>query len=239
MKKQFWLVLFLIVLAGDIIGVQLENHLLQTIFKPLIIPVLIGYFGSQVKNITSGLAKWIILALLFSLGGDVLLMFQSQQDIFFLLGLSSFLIAHIFYILFFHKVRVQEQVKSNVAFLAIVIVYYVGLITLLSPHLGDMKLPVRIYGIIISFMFMLAMHMLFIKNIQAGKWMMIGALLFVISDSVLAINKFYQSFELAGAIIMLTYGLAQLFIVEGASRYIRTEYRQNNFNISSEKNIQS
>ena len=43
-----------------------------------------------------------------------------------------------------------------------------------------------------------------------------GALLFVISDSVLAINKFYQPFEVAGVIIMLTYGLAQLFIVEGA-----------------------
>ena len=72
------------------------------------------------------------------------------------------------------------------------------LISWLSPYLGDMKLPVRIYGIVISFMFMLAMHMLFIKNKTAGKWMMIGALLFVISDSVLAINKFYQSFEAAG-----------------------------------------
>ena len=46
--------------------------------------------------------------------------------------------------------------------------------------------------------------------------MMTGALLFVISDSVLAINKFYQSFELAGIVIMLTYGFAQLFIIEGA-----------------------
>jgi hypothetical protein len=40
-------------------------------------------------------------------------------------------------------------------------------------------------------------------------------------DSVLAINKFYQSFEEAGMIIMLTYGLAQLFIVQGAVKYIR------------------
>jgi uncharacterized membrane protein YhhN len=50
--------------------------------------------------------------------------------------------------------------------------------------------------------------------------MMTGALLFVVSDSTLAINKFYQSFEIAGVVIMLTYGLAQLFIVEGANRYI-------------------
>ncbi len=226
MKKQYWIALFLIVLAGDIIGVQLENNLLQTIFKPMIIPTLIGYFDSQVKNLMAGLAKWIVLGLLFSLGGDVLLMFQSKNDIFFLLGLSSFLIAHIFYIIFFHKVRVREQVNSNIVLLAIVVVYYVGLIAFLSPHLGDMKLPVRIYGIVISFMFMLAMHMLFIKNKEAGKWMMLGALLFVISDSVLAINKFYQSFELAGVVIMITYGLAQLFIVEGASRYLHSKDNQ-------------
>ena len=102
----------------------------------------------------------------------------------------------------------------------IVVIYYAALITFLSPFLGDMKLPVRIYGIVISFMLMLAMHMLYIKHKIAGKWMMAGALLFVISDSVLAINRFYQSFEIAGVIIMLTYGLAQLFIVEGAIRYI-------------------
>jgi uncharacterized membrane protein YhhN len=83
-----------------------------------------------------------------------------------------------------------------------------------------MKLPVRIYAIVISFMFMLAMHMSFIKYKNAGRWMMLGALLFVISDSVLAINKFYQSFEMADIVVMLTYGLAQLFITEAATRYI-------------------
>ena len=147
-------------------------------------------------------------------------MFQQKDKLFFLLGLSAFLVAHIFYIVFFHRVRIKENVKGNPWLLLIVVIYYAALITFLSPYLGDMKLPVRIYGIVISFMFMLAMHMLFIKNKIAGKWMMAGALLFVISDSVLAINKFYQSFEIAGVVIMLTYGLAQLFIVEGAIRYI-------------------
>jgi len=110
--------------------------------------------------------------------------------------------------------------KSKAWLLLIVVTYYAGLITFLSPYLGDMKLPVRIYGIVISFMFLLAMHMLFIKNKNAGIWMMIGALLFVVSDSVLAINKFYRPFEMAGIIIILTYILAQFFIIEGARRYI-------------------
>jgi uncharacterized membrane protein YhhN len=225
-KQKHWILLFIIVLAGDIIGLQLSNGLLQTIFKPLILPVLVGYFDSQVKDITKGIAKWVLLALIFSFVGDVLLMFVPKSEIFFLLGLASFLLAHTFYIIFFHHVRIKDNVKSNPWLLVIVVVYYAALISWLSPFLGEMKLPVRIYGIIISIMFMLAMHMLSIKNKIAGKWMMWGALLFVISDSVLAINKFYQPFEAANVIIMLTYGLAQLFIVKGAASYINSRDKE-------------
>jgi len=222
MKRQHWLIIiYLLVLVNDIIGIQINNVFLQTYFKPLIIPVLIGYFISQVQPIASGLKTVIVAALIFSWGGDVLLMFQEKKEIFFLLGLASFLLAHIFYIIFFHQVRVREGVKSNPWLLVLVVIYYAALISWLSPYLGDMKIPVRIYGIVISFMFMLAMHMLYLKNKTAGKWMMTGALLFVISDSILAINKFYEAFEMAGVLIMLTYGLAQLFIVQGAIKYIR------------------
>ena len=220
MKKQTWILLFAIVLIANIAGGLLKNHLIDYVSKPLIVLSLIGYFLPQTNKSRSPLIKWILLALCFSWLGDVLLMFQQNDKLFFLLGLSFFLIAHIFYIVFFHQVRVTEKIKGNVWLLLIVVIYYAGLITFLSPYLEDMKLPVRIYGIVISFMFMLALHMLFIKNKRAGQWMMAGALLFVISDSTLAINKFYQPFEAAGVVIILTYGLAQLFIVEGAIRYI-------------------
>lgn len=222
MKQKHWILLFLIILLGELIGIQLQYATLQFIFKPLIIPVVIGYFDSQINNITKGINKWILLALIFSWLGDVLLMFQDKKDIFFLLGLSSFLLAHIFYIIYFHQVRVRENVKSNPWFLVVVVIYYAALISFLSPFLYEMKLPVRIYGIVISFMFMLALHMLFIKNKQAGKWMMIGALLFVMSDSLLALNKFYQQFEFASVLIILTYALAQFFIVKGAVDYLNS-----------------
>ncbi|MEQ1678457.1 MAG: lysoplasmalogenase [Chitinophagaceae bacterium] len=220
MKQNHWILLFIIVLAGYITGMQLQSEGLQLIFKPLIVTVLIGYFNSRVTVIGKGLAKWILVALLFSLAGDVLLLFVNKNELFFLLGLSSFLLAHIFYIHFFDQVKRKEVVKSKIWPLAVVAVYYAGLIYLLAPHLKDMKAPVLVYGIVISLMFMLAMHMLFIKNKAAGKWMMTGALLFVISDSTLAIDKFYQPFEAAGIIIMLTYGAAQFFIVKGAADYI-------------------
>jgi uncharacterized membrane protein YhhN len=226
MKQKHWILLFLIVLAGDIVGVQLDNTLLQTIFKPMIIPALIGYFDSQAKDITKGVPKWVLLALVFSWAGDVLLMFVTNNENFFLAGLASFLLAHVFYIIFFHQVRIREAVKPNIVWLILVIVYYTGLIIWLSPYLYDMKLPVRVYGLVISCMLMLALHMPGIKNKNAGWWMMAGAVLFVISDSVLAINRFYQPFDAAGVIIMLTYGLAQLFIVKGAANYINASDKE-------------
>jgi uncharacterized membrane protein YhhN len=221
MKKNYWIITYAVVLAVHLIGIYLNNETLQLFSKPLLVILLIGYFLSQTRIWNDALKKWILAALFFSWVGDVLLMFQGKDQLFFLLGLSSFLLAHIFYIVFFHHIRLRENIKSSWLLLFIVVVYYAVIITLLSPYLGAMKLPVRIYGIFISFMFLLAMHMLLIKNKSSGRLMMIGALFFVLSDSMLAINKFYQAFEIAGIMIMLTYGAAQFFITEGAIKYIR------------------
>ena len=220
MKKQ--VIFFFLILTGELFATGLQNRIAEFVFKPLIVIWLLAWFVMQTATIRSPLKKWIILALLFSWIGDVFLLFQDDNSLFFLLGLSSFLLAHLFYILFFHFVRIKEKVTGRWFLLMIVVGYCVAIISILSPYLGDLVWPVRIYAAVISCMLMLAMHMLFIKNKTAGKWMMFGALLFVISDSVLAINKFYQPFEEAGIIIMLTYGLAQLFIIEGAGRYIRS-----------------
>lgn len=222
MKKNYWIILFSITLLANLSGIYLNNEALQYASKPLLVIILVGYFLVQTRLWKSNLKKWIVTALFFSWAGDVLLIFQPKDEIFFLLGLSAFLLAHIFYIVFFHNIRIRDEVRSSWLLLLLVVIYYAILITILSPYLGKMKLPVRIYGIVISFMFLLAMHMLFIKNKTAGRWMMIGALLFVVSDSILAINKFYQSFEFAGIIIMLKYGLAQLFIIQGGVLYIRS-----------------
>ena len=226
MKKKYSILFFAAILIADLAAIQGQYKMAEYVFKPLIIIWLIAFFVLQVKNVQSSLKKWIIGALFFSWLGDVLLMFQDDQSLFFLMGLSSFLIAHIFYILFFHFIRAKENVKSRWYFVLIVAVYYAILVSLLSSYLGNMKLPVRIYAVVISFMLMLAMHMLFIKNKKAGLWMMMGALLFVISDSLLAINKFYQAFEMAGIFVMISYGLAQLFITKGAIRYINSGYKE-------------
>src|SRR6266498_5514104 len=191
MKKTLWIILFLFVLFANLIAIYLNSETLRFISKPLLMPVLVAYLLTQTRSVSSNLKTWNILALFFSWVGDILLMFEEKKSIFFLLGLSAFLVAQVFYIIFFHNIRMREYIRGNALFLLLVIVYYSILISVLSPYLGNMKLPVRIYGVILSFMLMLAMHTLFSKNKKAGFWMMLGAVLFVTSDSLLAFNKFY------------------------------------------------
>jgi uncharacterized membrane protein YhhN len=226
MSKRYRIIIFFIILIADLVAAQGQYKIAEYFFKPLIVIWLMAWFVLQLRYIRNSLKKWILFALFFSWLGDVLLLFHDDHSLFFLLGLSSFLIAHIFYSIFFHFVRVKEMVKSRWYLLLVVALYYAIIVAILSPYLGAMKLPVRIYAVVISFMFLLAMHLLFIKHNSSGMWMMAGALLFVVSDSLLAFNKFYQPFEMAGFYVMSTYGLAQLFLTEGAIRYLSSDYKE-------------
>jgi uncharacterized membrane protein YhhN len=224
--KKVWLIAFTLALIADLIGIYLKNEMLVYIAKPLIVISLIAYFLTATRKIENGFIKIIVSALFFSWLGDLALMFDSFDQRSFLIGLLAFLIAHVAYIRFFSIARAGEKIKLKPVLILVVAVYYAGLISFLYNHLNEMKIPVIVYGLIISIMFLLALHMLFIKNKEAGKLLMLGALLFVTSDSILAINKFYQSFEMAGILIMLTYGLAQLFITIGAAGYIHSISKQ-------------
>ena len=224
--KKTWLIGFAVALIVDLIGVYLKNDILIYVAKPLIVIALILYFLSATKGIQNGFIIIIVRALIFSWLGDLVLMFDSFNKNIFLIGLLAFLFAHLIYIRFFSLVRMAEKIKLKPGLILSVVLYYSGLIFLLFNDLHEMKIPVMVYGIVISIMFLLALHMLFVRNKEAGKLMMLGALLFVVSDSILAINKFYESFEYAGVAIMLTYGIAQLLIILGTVKYITSASKQ-------------
>jgi uncharacterized membrane protein YhhN len=227
MKNVNAVIIFLTVLIIHVGAIFANSIVLQLATKPLLMLLLIIYFLQSTITANPGLRKCIAGGLLFSWIGDLLLMFETNTEVFFLAGLCSFLLAHVFYIFFFHSVRVHENIRGRIVLLLPVIAYYTTLMVILSPSLGDMKLPVRIYGVVICFMLMLALHMLYIKDKRAGILMAIGALLFVMSDSVLAINKFYKPVKGAKVVIMLTYGIAQLMIVRGSIQYLaKTGKRQ-------------
>lgn len=226
MKKNYWIILFIAAFLADLFAVYTNNETIRYVTKPLLMPLLIIYFVSATKSFITSLKKWIILALLFSCAGDVLLMFESKNSNFFIFGLSAFLIAHILYIILFDQVRIREKIKQSLFPLLPIAVYYILLITLLQPTLGKMQKPVAVYGIIISIMLSFAIDLWRMKYRSVSFYIILGALLFITSDSLLAINKFYKSFEYAGIAIMSTYGIAQLLITLGVVRYISSTSNQ-------------
>src|SRR5436853_2758342 len=133
MRKFTWIILFVLVLLVNLIAVYFNNETLRLITKPLLMPILGIYLLTQTKFVNSNLKAWVILALFFSWTGDVLLLFEEKNSLFFLMGLSAFFIAQVFYIIFFHNIRMREYIRGNALFLLLVIVYYSILVTVLSP----------------------------------------------------------------------------------------------------------
>lgn len=155
----------------------------------------------------------MVLALLFSLAGDILLMFDDQNPMFFLFGLIAFLIAHIMYIIVFLKHR--NKSKQPFLFITILLIYAVGLFYLLKSGLGAMLLPVVFYMIVILTMATTAFLRKGNVPFQNYNLVFLGAVLFLVSDSLLSLNMFYKPIPFANILIMLTYGFAQFFIVLG------------------------
>jgi uncharacterized membrane protein YhhN len=197
-------------------GLQLPNVYL--IVKPLLMPALMLLL---VFYKTSALNKnWLLAGLFFSFLGDVFLLYEYKNSLFFIVGLASFLITHVCYISFFLKIRsAQTSLLRQQPWLgALVAAYGCSLVMLLYPYLGVLKFPVIIYATVICCMLICSIHIFYKTGRPANVYFVAGALCFVISDSLLAINKFVSPFALAGVFIMATYCVAQFCIVKGFTK---------------------
>ncbi|HEX7757145.1 MAG TPA: lysoplasmalogenase [Niabella sp.] len=220
MKPAVWKIIFACVTIAYFTGMALQNDTLQFACKPLLVSSLLGYFIAATRANSSSLKKWITGALTFSVAGDTLLLFANDNELYFISGLVSFLIAHLFYICCFHQIKIKESISGKWYTAIIVGVYYFFIMSFLIPHLGTLKIPVLVYGIVISFMLLLAMHLYDLPDNRTARLLLTGAIFFVLSDSILAVNKFYRPAAWGGWAIMSTYMLAQWTLVNGMIRLI-------------------
>ena len=148
----------------------------------------------------------LFFGLLFCAGGDIAL--ALDQRAYFELGIGLFIIGHLFYIATFLKDFEYRRFHAPVA--VALGVFGCVLAILLVPRLGDMKIPVLFYLFII---FSMSACALFRR--QKSKLVFYGSLLFIFSDSMIALNRFYPQDEWTVLLIMPTYYLAQFFIAGG------------------------
>lgn len=206
--------IFLIIVILELLSHQIDAlNQLHFATKPAIVLSLLLFFITRSKGINRTIRVSTILALLCCLAGDILLMFESASPIFFMLGLIAFLIGHILYLAAFLKHR--NRSKSSIGFIAFLLIYAIGLFYFLKDGLGDMLIPVVIYMIVILSMATSA----FLRKGNVSKegylFVFIGPILFMVSDSILALNKFHEPLLFANVSIMLSYALAQYCIVIG------------------------
>lgn len=183
--------------------------------KPVLIPLLgFGvYFHPKFPS-----RKILLIALFFSWIGDVILLFADISEIYFIIGLVSFLIAHLTYCVLFNKQIVGEMQVNKVLFgfgSLLIAFYLIGMLGFLMPKLGELRIPVIIYAAVISTMLLFAFNGYLIWKKPAALYIFLGAATFVASDSILAFNKFYAPIEKGSFFIMLTYLVAQYLIVVG------------------------
>jgi len=220
-SRLIWL-LFVLNSVVNLIGELTNNPILTFFSKPLLMPLLAVWFLLRFNGKTiQRFRNLIFIGLLLSTAGDVLLLFVETNDLFFLAGLVSFLLAHLCYIaafLSYPKVRngnVARQPLLILPFLIFLIAYNL----LLFPKISvDLRVPVIIYSAVIIGMAISALNLRRLISTAAFQSIFGGTLLFVISDSLLAFHKFYDptAIPLAGFFIMLTYILGQYFIIKGA-----------------------
>jgi uncharacterized membrane protein YhhN len=216
MKKSGISILYFVIGFIQIIFQNQASFYLGFIAKALIIPVLLMLLLLNINPLTNRLHGFMIAGLLFSWAGDIILEFSESNGNMFIPGLACFLIAHIMYITVFVITPGKNSILNNrILLLLPVIIYGVGLVLYLYGDLNEMKLPVIVYAIVILFMLAGAINRIDKVKKQSFLLVLAGAILFVISDSAIAINKFSYKFEFSGIVIMTTYIVAQYLIVTG------------------------
>lgn len=211
MKPQFIRYIYLVFGIINIAGHILSNEDLLNYSKPLLMPLLLYYvYQSQMNQVTSRtLLLWA--ALLFAWFGDLALMLPEQ---YFLFGVAFFFATQICYIILFQRSTV-DGITSKLRPILSYLVYAVFLFYVLLPHVGNLFFPVLIYGLSL-------IGMAAVARLRKGKTpdqsyvlVTLGSGLFLISDSLLALNKFVAPLSYGATAIMTTYIAAQYLITEG------------------------
>jgi uncharacterized membrane protein YhhN len=218
MSYTFFLIA-LAVAALDWIAVAKQQKILGYLTKPGVMVVLLVWLW-QAGGLSGGLI-WFTIGVLFSMAGDIFLMLPEER---FIAGLISFMLAHVSYLVGFTTQAPPINAASVALALSVAIVgiqvYRRIAQGLEKAGRNKLKVPVLAYSAIISLMLLSALTTLVRGDDQwsAGPALAAssGALLFYLSDTLLAWNKFVSPISYGRLRVRIAYHLGQSLIVLGA-----------------------
>tara|TARA_Y100000385_G_scaffold153460_1_gene159234 strand:- start:419 stop:1066 length:648 start_codon:yes stop_codon:yes gene_type:complete len=206
MYRKLPLIAFIIFSLIDFFGIYLEKQWMIYLAKPMLMTTLFGYYYLNKKSDN----LLFVLGLLFSLFGDLFLL--GSGELYFILGLIFFLIAHVFYIIMVFKILLEIKLKDFMIAGIPYLLLFLILINVLYDGLGSMKIPVIIYAMTISFLGVVSLLLFLQSRTKTSLLLLFGVLIFITSDTILALNLFYEKQSFYPILIMTTYVMAQFLI---------------------------
>ena len=203
-----------LLIRAEIRGNRPQIYVLKPISTLLVIGVAAISLGEPAHNPTY--SYWILLGLTLCFGGDIALMFQQQRKPF-LLGLVLFLLGHIAYTMAFTLLGKASgwSMLSALLLLAVGLAFF----RLIAAQLGSMRIPVILYFLVISLMVVQATGLSQAVNGPPAIMVISGALLFYLSDVMLAANRFWRPWRYNRISLAFYYG-GQLLIAMAASYFV-------------------
>ena len=220
MNKQLLLIFYIVLGLLCSFSRLLDGNIavyMEWFSKPLLMPVLFLYFKKWTSNY-----QLLGMGLLFAWFGDLFLMIAGDQFILFLLGLLSFLVMQVIYIVNYRRLSAKEIRIQKQSYLFFIPIIGLGLFfyQMMYPNLDSiLKIAVGIYAFALVMMNITALSRWKRTPTISFYLVSLGALLFMISDMMIGYGKFVHSFPASGFWIMLTYFIGQLMIIEGVIRH--------------------
>lgn len=224
-KNQYLLFFYWVALLADAYQIYDGDISQRWITKGLLMPLLaLFYFANSSRrhHLPSRVLTYTALALAWA--GDLILL--KENDSSFMIGLGLFLVMHLVYVIYFNRVHRLFPLKDpGYVVLPVALMAIVGVVVLklLLPEIGDLKIPIIAYMCVLTLMFVSASNVLGSKKTGslAAQYFIPGAVLFVASDAMLALNKFIWQEEVVNLAVILTYGYAQQLMVQGFVKHVK------------------
>ena len=192
--------LFFLFAISFILSILIKPYPLSWLAKlvPMVFLIVIA-----VTSLNGRSAQVFIAGLVFSAFGDFFLDYDRVN--WFIFGLGSFFIAHVCYLVALYPVE-----KKHLKFVGLYIIYGIAMFSLISGGLAELFIPVFAYMSIL-----LLMAIVTLLSTKSNNWLIVGGLSFVFSDSLIGIDKFYQTIPYASIMIMMSYYFAQYALLKG------------------------
>ena len=222
MTKRTLLTAYAVVGIANVFGEATGVTLLANATKPLLMPLLMAWLVVAVRD-AGGFdvaLTWLAVGVGFAWLGDLLLM--GSGDAFFIAGIAGFLVMQVCYLLSITSIPGPGLVRAWKVALVPYVLIWLAINLLVSAGVGTLRIPVLVYSAVALGMAVAALDLVLRVPRNLGRRVSLGAMVFVLSDALIAMTAFGPLSEgsIASAVIMATYVIAQAMIVTGVAESV-------------------